>query len=177
MASESEPTNQRILSWWTLTLVLGFGRALAWIMSKLLNCTQRGSRRAEVNGHVGHSLSPAAITLITCRSERRCVNHHPSFSGHYFRRRVSLGGEGMAGPAPRLVDRRIHCRNGGSQIAEILISNIFFVWKSVAGARACLPACLPGRQPAKPAQGQAVESLASVLSVGKWKSERAAKMD
>ena len=41
---------------------------------------------------------------------------------------------GENGPLDDRRRRRIHCRNGGSQIAEILISNIFFVWKSVAGA-------------------------------------------
>ena len=66
--------------------------------------------------------------------------------------------------AGSLDDRRIHCRNGGSQIAEILISNIFFVWKSVAGA--CLSASLPGRQ----TEGQAGRQ-SHLRSLG-WKEER-----
>ena len=58
---------------------------------------------------------------------------------------------GENGPLDDRRRRRIHCRNGGSQIAEILISNIFFVWKSVAGAflscvrRAARPLAQPGR--------------------------------
>ena len=94
--------------------------------------------------------------LKTCLSEWRCaIPLSPAIIFDVESERAEGREErGENGPLDDRRRRRIHCRNGGSQIAEILISNIFFVWKSVAGA---FLSCV--RRAARPAWPWRAESL------------------